>query len=389
MEDKDAKNPLEQCLRNVSLALYTLQDNELTTALLHHLQMRWVAGEGRKPYAHSAQGYWPKEAYRTLRDLFESVPHVLLDDHTSLRGEERSAQRRDYLLGSRETPEGFVSLWHDSDDECSYQLVTTNAELFGRVGALFREYDDYEDKAQVEKEEQHAFMLVTTQHGMATRSIGLAGVPLVRENYSPASITAFTALCTELRSETPTGRLAVITGASGTGKSFLIRGLMHELPNIRFLFVPTDIVASLGQPELISVLFDLRDNDGDRRTVVVAEDADAILITREVGSSVALSTVLNLTSGVLGELLDVRIIATTNAEHFEVDVALRRPGRLIDLGVTGGLEIGLLNVEQARAALVNLLKNDPEAESKATAYVVEDMTIAAVYMQARRLGWKG
>lgn len=389
MEDKDAKNPLEQCLRNVSLAVYTQQDNELTTALLHHLQMRWVAGEGRKPYAHAAQGYWPKEAYRTLRDLFESVPHVLLDDHTSLRGEERSSQRRDYLLGSRETPEGFVSLWHDFDDECSYQLVTTDAELGGRVEALFHEYDNYEDKTRGQEEEQHAFMLVTTQHGMATRSIGLAGVPLVRENYSSAARTAFETLRAELHSETPTGRLALITGASGTGKSYLIRGLMHALPAVRFLFVPTDIVASLGQPELISVLFDLRDNDGEKRTVLVAEDADAILVTREVGSSIALSTLLNLTSGVLGELLDVRIIATTNAERFEVDVALRRPGRMIDLGVTGGLEIGPLSVEQARAALVNLLKADLEAPLKASNYITESMTIAAVYMQARRLGWQG
>lgn len=387
MKNEKAENTLAQCMSRVSVMQSTYRDVVVETTIHQHLQARWLDGKGPKPCPLGSNGYWPEGAFRALCALFDNVPHVLLDERVSAGGGKKCS--KDYLLGTREEPEGYVSLRVDSDDEHYLTGVISDGVLSDRVDALCCEYYEYERKTTDKEEEQHAFMLVSTPHGLTARSIGLAAVPLVRENYSSAARTAFETLRAELHSETPTGRLALITGASGTGKSYLIRGLMHELPAVRFLFVPTDIVASLGQPELISVLFDLRDNDGEKRTVIVAEDADAILVTREIGSSVALSTMLNLTSGVLGELLDVRIIATTNAERFEVDVALRRPGRMIDLGVTGGLEISPLSTDQARAALVNLLKADPEAPLKASNYITESMTIAAVYMQARRLGWKG
>ena len=41
-----------------------------------------------------------------------------------------------------------------------------------------------------------------------------------------------------------------------------------------------------------------------------------------------LSDLLNLADGIPGELLDIRIIATTNARRLDIDEAVLRPGRL-------------------------------------------------------------
>jgi SpoVK/Ycf46/Vps4 family AAA+-type ATPase len=77
--------------------------------------------------------------------------------------------------------------------------------------------------------------------------------------------------------------------------------------------------------------------------VLVIEDADRCLTSRGSDNISAISAILNLSDGIIGNLLDLRIVCTTNAEIDNIDAALMRSGRL-----SARIEVNLLDVEQAK-----------------------------------------
>jgi SpoVK/Ycf46/Vps4 family AAA+-type ATPase len=110
--------------------------------------------------------------------------------------------------------------------------------------------------------------------------------------------------------------------------------LVHEIPTAKFVFVPPAMVPSLGDPGLVSALLGLNEknsydeDDSGGPTVLICEDADSILTTRAADNMPAISSVLNLTSGLLGDVIDIRVVATTNAVKSDIEPALLRSGRL-------------------------------------------------------------
>lgn len=64
-------------------------------------------------------------------------------------------------------------------------------------------------------------------------------------------------------------------------------------------------------------------------SVLVLEDCDIILKSRESGgASDAVSTLLNLSDGIVGDALNLKFICTYNTDDFNIDSALVRKGRL-------------------------------------------------------------
>lgn len=68
--------------------------------------------------------------------------------------------------------------------------------------------------------------------------------------------------------------------------------------------------------------------DNECRLIILLEDADTLLVPRQADNMSDIQTVLNLSDGLLGEALDIRLIATTNAKRVDMDPALKRDGRL-------------------------------------------------------------
>ena len=83
---------------------------------------------------------------------------------------------------------------------------------------------------------------------------------------------------------------------------------------------------------------------------LVLEDADRCLVTRGENNINSIQSLLNLGDGILGSLLDLRIIATTNAKKLEMEAAILRPGRL-----SKRLEVGALDLDTARGVFRRLL----------------------------------
>lgn len=110
-------------------------------------------------------------------------------------------------------------------------------------------------------------------------------------------------------------------GSPGTGKSTYIKYLLNCIHK-DIIFMSPGLAGSLDAPELTRFLLE------NTNTIIVIEDAEQLITTRDAGRNSTISTLLNLTDGLLGECLHIQVIATFNTQLQHIDKALLRKGRL-------------------------------------------------------------
>lgn len=275
---------------------------------------------------------------------------------------------------------------HGKGEWADINLVTNDEALFKRGLELLAKQVLPDDP-----ETGPVYTLAKTTDGYQIIRIGAAGIPLERENYTPKVIEDYDHIVTDLKTCSPCGRLIVLSGEPGTGKTYLVRSLLREVSNATFILIPPHLVRSLGDPEILPSLTSAK-QEMEGPVVLLAEDADMCLVPRQGDNMSTISSVLNLGDGILGSLLDIRIIATTNAAKINMDKASLREGRLCR-----EVEVGPIGVEQATQILQRLV---PEAKGltfntkssamgfKAGSDNSQVATLAQVYARARAEGWK-
>jgi len=150
---------------------------------------------------------------------------------------------------------------------------------------------------------------------------------------------------------------------------------MAEVNNAHFVIIPSNMIQSIIDPSLVNVLLDVT-SDHIVPKVLIIEDADECLTTRGADNISAISALLNLSDGILGHLLNLRIVVTTNRSVKDIDKAVMRPGRLCKR-----IEIGHLNNEQALKVYKRLTgKDDNPFGSKS------NWTLAETYSAAKEGG---
>lgn len=146
--------------------------------------------------------------------------------------------------------------------------------------------------------------------------------------------------------------LLLFYGEPGTGKSTIIRKLIGEVEK-RFILMDPSIITTISDLQFVSFLSE------NKNTVIVLEDCEKLLKSREDGINNTIGTILNLTDGIVGDSFGVKFICTFNSDIDNIDKALLRKGRL-----SMKYEFKKLPLEKAK-------KIYPEA--------VEDMTLADAY----------
>nr|WP_314553060.1 AAA family ATPase [uncultured Capnocytophaga sp.] len=114
-------------------------------------------------------------------------------------------------------------------------------------------------------------------------------------------------------------------GIAGSGKTNYIKWLTSQIPNKKFIFVPTTMIGSLTDPAFISLLI------GNKNSVLVLEDCENYIAERTAFNSNTdvVSSILNIADGMLSDVLECQLICTFNSDISKIDSALLRKGRLI------------------------------------------------------------
>jgi len=256
---------------------------------------------------------------------------------------------------------GIVEL-SQGGNHASIQMALKSLELVDKLKARFSKglFRDHEPQGTV-------YAMTKNSRGYTFTAVGEAGTKFIPENYNEDVAATFSKIRANLVSKEPNGRLYILNGIPGTGKTYFIRGLLQETEDVNFVVIPASLMQSLTDPEFMSALIS---ELGENPTCLILEDADQCLVNRQHGDMPSISSLLNLSDGIIGSLLSIHIICTTNAEQVDIDPAAMRAGRL-----GAHMDFRQLPVEQANRVLQ---KFNPDLKP-----FDQDVVLAEIYQRVK------
>ena len=118
--------------------------------------------------------------------------------------------------------------------------------------------------------------------------------------------------------------LYMFHGEPGTGKSSLIKYMAGDIDK-DFIYIPTTMLETfVTDPACLQMLIQ------KQNSILILEDAEKLIMKR-VGDgqdSLAISSLLNLSDGILSDILNISVLITYNCKTDEIDDALKRKGRM-------------------------------------------------------------
>ena len=201
-----------------------------------------------------------------------------------------------------------------------------------------------------------------TPNGAQRRELPIAAEPWdqIRRNYSATAAEAFDHLVA-MDGSVVAGRILLVHGPPGTGKTTALRSLAKQWRawcQLDFVLDPERLFSEPGY--LIEVIMGDDDDDLPWRMLLLEDCDELIRPGAKASAGQALSRLLNLTDGLLGQGRQVLVAITTNEDLARLHPAVTRPGRCL-----AQIEVGRLPYEQAVAWLA-----ESESEGAATNRVI-------------------
>ena len=187
----------------------------------------------------------------------------------------------------------------------------------------------------------------------------------IKENYNDnlpyKEITEF------IEDENRSG-LVIFRGEPGTGKTYFIRHLISNFRKYSYIVLSEACLGFINDPTFLKLLMD------NENSIVILEDCERVLKERNKNTNELISTLLNLTDGLLGDAIKVRFICSFNTKLENVDPALLRKGRLVL-----DYEFGKLSEEKTFALGKKLGKDIPEKT---------EMSLADIYNFEKKTNYR-
>ena len=138
------------------------------------------------------------------------------------------------------------------------------------------------------------------------------------------------------------------------------------------VYLPPSLVEMMTDPGMMNFLSSTlmsKASEG-KSCVLLLEDAESLLISRKMENrSAGITNLLNITDGLLNDMLNIQVIATFNTDLKNIDEALLRPERLL-----------------ARKEFKKLKKEDAQilaAKIGADTVITKDSTLAEIYSKSK------
>lgn len=286
-----------------------------------------------KVAAHLAEAYREHVLYVHKRDF--------IDEQSQSRCSNTAFVYADELIVVVSVQEKRVEIFYSLNEEKAL-------EIFKECSAFIEE-----------KTGKDIFVVSPRNFSLKLRPLPLPELPLsIEDNYNDDFVPVHNVITTTL-SETDKSGLVLLHGAPGTGKSTYIRHLIHHTEK-KVIFLPPNLAANLDAPEFVTMLM------VNNNSIVIIEDAEQLIVSRETAKNSSISMLLNLTDGLLGSCLGIQFICTFNTPLHNIDKALLRKGRLRAL-----YEFKPLSSGKSKALLEKL--------GKPTNHEVGSMTLADIY----------
>lgn len=214
----------------------------------------------------------------------------------------RTDTSTDYLC----TKVTFLIYYNESSNTKTIELLKDNFQV-----------DKFTDKI---KKPKFYYILATANGGFDSTSAELKNNLDIDLDNSYNLNYSLDKLKEKLNSDTG---LYLFSGEPGTGKTTLIKYLSQENTDLEFYIIPNSILHKICDPSFITFAMKNLKN-----AVLILEDSETLLTSRKVSKSLDLiSSLLNLTDGILSDMLNLKIICTLNTTE-DIDHALLRKGRL-------------------------------------------------------------
>lgn len=173
------------------------------------------------------------------------------------------------------------------------------------------------------KKENNISLIVQTRQGYDTQTFDLPKQKLdLEHNYGSSFTPIHDKILSTLNQKKGKG-LVLLHGEPGTGKTHYLKYLASKIKDKKVMFVPPYLVDFITSPEMTPFLIENSDS------ILFIEDAERVITDRDTNGANGVSNILNLTDGILGDILNIQIVATFNMDRKKIDTALLRKGRLI------------------------------------------------------------
>jgi len=206
----------------------------------------------------------------------------------------------------------------EDEEFCYCKILYSNECEVEEIKSLFEYYED--------KSKKNVYLLCKEDGMLVTQKFKIK-LPAENEeqidielNYGQELSEKKDILVSKLNSNQ--SGLALFSGPPGTGKSTFIKYLSTQT-NRKIIYLPSTSADELTEPGFLTFISD------HKNCILLLEDAEKVLRSRELQENHAISNILNLTDGLLGDCLNIFIIATFNTHKDEIDSALLRKGRLV------------------------------------------------------------